>query len=253
MSSASTDSSARTPLPTHLQPAPGLDLQSRYYSARTGGDFFDALTLGPHVVFLLTDIAGTRDQAHAIAAAAQDTFRTQASQLFGKPGINLVDAIATLAHEINHTLSDAAHGPRFSPTFLACFDLSLGLLAYINAGGQPAILRDADGTRTLEAACMPLGLFTLLTFEPALQAFEPGAQLLLVTKGVVEARRGRAHFGIERLIRLLQNSTSATAQELCQNTVDQVHQFRKRSWHLLPFTKPKRIEDLTAVALIRPR
>jgi len=250
------DQPARTPLPTRLQPSPGLDLHSHYHSARTGGDFFDALTLGPHVVFLLTDIAGTRTDAHTLAAAIQDTFRTRAPELFGTSGINLMDAIATLAHDINHTLIATSHGVRFSPTFLACFDLPLGLLAWINAGGQPAILRDADGTRALEAACMPLGLFTLLTYEPAIQAFEPGARLLLATKGVVEARRGRTHFGVERLIDLLQSAPSTAAQELCLATVEQAHQFRNRPWHLLPtlpFTHPKRIEDLTAVALIRPR
>src|SRR3954451_2543544 len=63
---------SRTPLPTALPPLKELDLHARYYSSRIGGDFFDAVAAGPHVVFLLTDIAGTRSDAQAIAAAAQD-------------------------------------------------------------------------------------------------------------------------------------------------------------------------------------
>ena len=51
----------RTPLPTALPPLKELDLHARYYSSRTGGDFFDAVATGPYVVFFLTDIAGTRD------------------------------------------------------------------------------------------------------------------------------------------------------------------------------------------------
>jgi len=252
---------ARTPQPIHLPPLEGLDIKARYDTARTGGDFFDALTLGPHLVFLLSDIAGTRTCAHTIAANTQDTFRARAPQLFGTPGANLTDAISTLAHDINHTLTTATpHGVCFAPTFLACFDLSLNILTYINAGGQPAIFRDTDGTRILTNACMPLGLFSLLTFEPGIQAFEPGARLLLVTKGVIEERSGRTPFGTDRLTQHLQTATTHSALDLCQEILEQAHEFNHPSWFSfsklslsnLRLTRPERTEDLTAVALVRP-
>jgi serine phosphatase RsbU (regulator of sigma subunit) len=246
----------RTPEPINLPPLQGLDIQARYLSARTGGDFFDVLAIGPHLVFLLSDIAGTRTSAHSIAAYTQDTFRRRVPELFGTPGANLTDAIATLAHDINRTLtSSTTHGVCFAPTFLACFDLSLSILTYINAGGQPAIFRDSDGTRVLTNACMPLGLFSHLTYEPAFQAFEPGARLLLVTKGVVEERRGKTPFGAEHVTHLLKDSTTNSAFDLCQTILNQAHQVDKPSWYHLPklrLTKPKRTEDLTAVALVRP-
>jgi serine phosphatase RsbU (regulator of sigma subunit) len=247
---------ARTPEPARLPPLEGIDLRSHYYSARTAGDFFDALALGPHVVFLLTDIAGTRASAHPIASATQDTFRRRAPRLFGTPGTNLTDAISTLAHDINHTLTTATAGVCFAPTFIACYDLTLGVLAYINAGGRPAIFRDADGTRALTNACMPLGLFTHLTYEPAIQVFEPGARLLLLTKGVIEARSGRTPFGIDRAVRLLEDSTTTTsALEFCQTILQQAHQHTRPPWYALAklaFTKPERVDDLTAVVLARP-
>ena len=80
---------ARTPLPTALPPLKELDLHARYYSSRTGGDFFDAVAAGPHVVLLLTDIAGSRADAHTIASAAQDTFRVRVPQLFSANSIRL--------------------------------------------------------------------------------------------------------------------------------------------------------------------
>jgi serine phosphatase RsbU (regulator of sigma subunit) len=245
----------RTPEPTRLPPLVGIDLSSHYYAARTAGDFFDALALGPHVVFLLTDIAGARASAHTIASATQDTFRRRAPRLFGTPGTNLTDAISTLAHDINHTLTTCTSGVCFAPTFLACYDLTLGVLAYINAGGRPAIFRDADGTRVLTNACMPLGLFTHLTYEPAIQVFEPGARLLLLTKGVIEARRGRTPFGTERAVCLFQDTTTDSALELCQTILQQAHQYTRPPWYALAklaFTRPERIDDLTAVVLARP-
>jgi serine phosphatase RsbU (regulator of sigma subunit) len=244
-----------TPLPTGLASLEGLDLHARYYSARTGGDFFDALIVGPHLVFLLADIAGARASAHTIATSAQGVLRLRAPEIFGDPAANLMDAIVTLAQDINHSIIHASNGVRFAPTFLGCFDLALGVLTYINAGGQPAVFRDSEGVRILGTICVPLGLFTHLTYEPAIQAFEPGASLLLVTKGVVEARRGRTHFGVDRLTNLLQGDTAVTALDLCQTTLQQAHQFRKIPWFSLQnlhLTRPERIEDLTAVALIRP-
>jgi serine phosphatase RsbU (regulator of sigma subunit) len=246
--------SVRTPQPTALPPLQGLDIQSRYHSARTGGDFFDAIILGPHLVFLLTDIAGSRSSAHTIAACAQDTFRSRAPELFGTPGTNLTDAISTLAHNINGTLISTTNGVCFAPTFLACFDLTLNILTYINAGGQPAIFRDTDGTRPLPNTCMPLGLFSLLTFEPGIEAFEPGALLLLVTKGIIEVRSARTPFGPERVTQLLENSNTHSALDLCQAIIEQAHQFTRPPWYNLAkqtFTKPTRTEDLTAVALVR--
>src|SRR3984893_12478695 len=246
----------RTPLPTALPPFQELDLHARYYSSRTGGDFFDAIAAGPHAVFLLTDIAGTRADAHAIASAAQDTFRLRDPQLFTTEVINMMDTLGILAHEINQAIYNAAGGSRLAPTFLGCFNLPLGLLAYINSGGPPAIFRDSDGTHLLGHVTMPLGLFNHLTFEPAIQAFEPGARMLLVTRGILEAQRGREQFGVERATAVLQNIPNGSAFDLCGVTLEDAHEFRKPPWdspERLPFIKSQPVEDLTAVALVRPR
>ena len=246
--------SARTPLPTALPPLQELDLHARYYSSRTGGDFFDAVAAGPHVVFLLTDIAGARADAHTIASAAQDTFRLRVPQLFTTEVINMMDTLGILAHEINQSIYEASGGSRLAPTLLGCYNLPLGLLAYINSGGQPAIFRDSDGTRVLGHVTMPLGLFTHLTFEPAIQAFEPGARMLLVTKGILEAQRGREQFGIERATAVLQNIPNGSAFDLCGVTLEDANEFRKPPWYSperLPFVKSPPAEDLTALALIR--
>jgi serine phosphatase RsbU (regulator of sigma subunit) len=244
----------RTPLPTALPPLNGLDLHSRYYSSRTGGDFFDAVAAGPHVVFFLTDIAGSRDHAHPIAAAAQDVFRLRVPQLFTTEVVNMMDNLGILAHEINQSIYEAAGGSRLAPTFVGCYNLPLGLLAYINAGGPPPIFRDSDGTRILGHVTMPLGLFTHLTFEPAIQAFEPGARMLLVTRGILEAQRGREQFGVERTTAVLEHISTTSAFDLCGVTLEDAHEFRKPPWHSLdrlPFVKPQPVEDLTAVALVR--
>ena len=247
--------SARTPHPTALPPLHAADWQTRYYSTRSGGDFSDAVVVGNSLIFLLTDIAGDRNRAHIIAAEVQEILRRRGPALFGAPGANMTDALAALAHEINLAILSSAGAVCFSPTFLACFDMSLALMAYINAGGAPAVFRDSDGTRLLGNVTMPLGLFSHLTFEPSVQAFEPGALLLLVTKGIVDSQHGHEHFGVERVSRILQSFPGGPAIKLAEGVVQKAHRFRRRPWYSrlgLPFTKPERVEDLTATVLQRP-
>ena len=174
------------PYPADLGKLEGLDLMARYRAGRRGGNFFDGLTIGERVVFLLTDIAGARAEARALALDVQTAFRRYAPELFGPSGANESEAIATLAYELNRSLIEAARGVHFAPAFLGCFNLALGVLTYHNAG-LLAVFHDTEGARTLQSGGMPLGLFSHNTYEPAVLAFEPGARLLLVTKAVIES------------------------------------------------------------------
>lgn len=257
MSSSHTGSAAPGggPLPWDVKPHENLDLHGQSFSSRTGGDFFDAVNLGSHLIVLLTDIAGTKEQAQPIAAAVQEAFRRGGSKFFRASDTNLMDGTAQLVQEVNHALIRAAHGVRFSPTFVGCYDLSLGLFAYVNAGGLTAVFRDSEGTRMLPNVAMPMGLFTHVTYEPSMQAFEPGAKLLVVTKGVVESQRGRAYFGPERVLHVLQSAQTDSAVEVCRGMLHAAHNFKKVSWaglHKLLFWREDVEEDLTALAMVRP-
>lgn len=244
-----------TPCPVSLTRLTGLDISARYHSDRRGGDFFDGLTIGSRLVFLLSDIAGPRAEAHTIAAEAQFAFREKARELFSHADANESEAIATLAHDVNRSLMEAANGVRFAPTFLGCFNASLGILTYCNAGRVLAVFRDARAVCVLERGGVPLGLFTHVTYEPALLAFEPQDKLLLVTKGVSESRRGNREFGARRIERLLENCNGDTAGEICDKVLRQAYDFGNHPWSrvqdFLHSRKPRGSEDLTAVALVR--
>jgi serine phosphatase RsbU (regulator of sigma subunit) len=244
-----------TPCPVDLSPLKGLDLSARCYSDRCGGDFFDALAIGPRLVFLLTDIAGPRSETQSIADEVQIAFRQTARNLFSAPDANESEAIAALAHDVNRSLIEAAKGVRFAPTFLGCFNLTLGILTYCNAGRVVAVFRDAESAHVLERGGVPLGLFTHVTYEPAVLAFEPGDKLLLVTKGVIESRQGAAEFGVKRIERLLERSNGDSAAKLCDTVLREAYDFRSHPWarvyDFLHPRKQRRHEDLTAVALVR--
>jgi serine phosphatase RsbU (regulator of sigma subunit) len=228
----------------------GVDLYAEHHSECRGGDFFDALLLGDRALFLLTDIAGPRPQALTVAAAVQNAFREKAEKLFGHPDageseVNESDAVAALAHAVNLSLIEAANGTRFAPTFIGCFERTLGILTYCNAGNLLALASDGGDVIILESGGMPLGLFSHITFEAMFLAFHQGAALLVVTKGVAE-------LGADRLAPLLTAGTPKSAAALCGDVLREAYDFgNSPKARVLSFLRAGEREDLTALVLIR--
>ena len=247
-SRAATD---REPRPAELGLVDGLDLHAQYFLERTGGDFFDAVRVGSRVIFLLSDIAGRRKQAGPIAARAQELFRSKAVELFGAGDVNLMEGTELLVQAINVGITGPERDLRFAPTFVGCYDVEHGILAYVNAGGQTAAIRDAEGTRLLPDVAMPLGLFTHLIFDASMQVFEPGAALLIVTKGVTESMRGKLSFGTERVMKALRNSEQVSAAEICREILEAADQFEQGGLERVAFWRKKVREDRTALAMVR--
>jgi len=73
-------------------------------------------------------------------------------------------------------------------------------------------------------------------------ALEPGAVLLLASRGIVEGRCKAEEFGLQRVQEVLQQSKAASAKELCVSVLDQVQQFMGSA--------PTH-NDVTALALAR--
>lgn len=245
--------SNREPKRAELGLVDGLDLHAEYFLERTGGDFFDAVRVGSRVAFLLSDIAGRRRESGPIAAAVQQVFRAQAAELFGASDANLMEGTEMLVRAINLAIMGPERAIHFAPTVVGCYDLQLGVLAYINAGGQAAVLHDSDGARLLPNVAMPLGLFTHLMYDASMQAFEPGATLLIVTKGVTESMQGPTPFGAERLLDVLRSLKHASAAEVCRDTLKAADRFEQRGWDRLAFWRPRAREDRTALAMVRSR
>ncbi|MGA8938764.1 MAG: SpoIIE family protein phosphatase, partial [Acidobacteriaceae bacterium] len=218
------------PRPAELGLVDGLDLHARYFADRTRGDFFDAVRIGSRVVFLLSDIAGRRHEAAPIAAETQRVFRARAAELFGGGDVNLMEGTELLVQAINLAIAGPSKAVRFAPTMVGCYDVQLGVLAYVNAGGQTAAIRDSDGTRLLPDVAMPLGLFTHLIYDASMQAFEPGAALLIVTKGVTQSMRGNVPFGVERVMEVLQGAKQESAEHLCREVLEAADRFKQGRW-----------------------
>jgi serine phosphatase RsbU (regulator of sigma subunit) len=252
----------RQPAPSHPPKLKTSDLAALYRAARVGGDFFEFVEVGDgRLVFVLLDIAGRRDQALDIAASVQETLRGNAPKMFGMPDLNEADATTDLVHLLNAKILSAAGGVRCAAGFVGCYNESLGIISYINAGHVPALVRENGTISVLEASGLPLGLFSHATHDAQICVIAEGGALLLASRGLLEVKAGGEEFGLDRLKTSLQNATDGDARELCSCVLRNVSEFveqNKRRRFLGLFGRQATMEgdalgenDITTVALIR--
>jgi serine phosphatase RsbU (regulator of sigma subunit) len=233
----------RPPVHSDVPELHEAEIAAVYYSQRMAGDFYDFVRVNPHrVVFGFMDAAGRLEDTRAIVSAAQDTFRSLAPELLGAEEVNEAEAMVELCHELNRTILLAEGGVRACPAFAGCYDEILGTVCYFNAGHTPGLLRDRTSVTELGATSLPLGLFSHATCDAPMVALEPGAALLLVTRGIVESKCKGEEFGLDQVKKSLQRASSETAKKICETILDDVQKF---------MCQPPTHDDVTALALVR--
>jgi serine phosphatase RsbU (regulator of sigma subunit) len=214
-----------------------------YYGQRCSGDFYDFLRVGPErVLFGLFDIAGDLQRTRSIIVAMQEQFRVLGARLLASEDSNESEAMLELWLELNRALMLAASGVHSCPAFLACYNEEIRTLCYVNSGHTPGLVRDHCEVQELKATALPLGLFSHSVPDSSVIALEPGNTLLLVSNGIVEAKRRHEEYGLERTKEYLQKTAFDTAHETCVGVLADVQQFMG--------TAPTH-NDVTALSVVR--
>ena len=218
------------------------EIAAVYNAQRIAGDFYEFQRVGSNrMLFGLLDAAGRRADTRDILIAAQSTFRTLVPRLFAGDDFNEADAMMELCHQMNRTILRVG-GIHSCPAFFGCYNEDLGTVCYANAGYTPGLLRDKTGITLLEATGLPLGLFSHATQSASPCALVPGAALLVVSRGLVEAEYNGEEFGLQGVRENLQSAAAPTAQDLCLATLDAAQTFMR---------VPPTHNDMTALALVR--
>lgn len=218
-------------------------LAAACYGQRTRGDLHDYIRVSPsRVLFALLDVAGKMDQNHAILSVVQSTFRSSGPPLLARDDTNEADAMIEICIQLNRAILKAAGRVCSCTAFAGCYNESLGTVCYVNAGHIPGLVRDHIGVSELVATGFPLGLFSHSTPDASIVALQPGAALLIVSRGLVEARRKATEFGLGQVKDLLSRAPGQSAQEICGTVMGRIHEFMAH--------KPPQ-NDITAIALAR--
>lgn len=219
------------------------EIAAVFSGERAAGDFYDSIRVSPNrVLFGLLDVAGRRGDNQTILADAQQVFREMGTDLFGSAEVNEAEAMTQLCVQLNKTIMEAAEGVHSCPAFAGCYNEDLGVVCYVNAGHTPGLVRKGQEVSELSATGLPLGLFSHATCDAPLIVLEPGAALLLASRGVVEAKCKDDDFGMPGLEGAFQQAPLGRAHDLCVSILNHAQGFACDSL---------KEDDMTALALVR--
>jgi serine phosphatase RsbU (regulator of sigma subunit) len=215
------DAMQRSLLPSAPPVLPGIEVGSVYESSAqldVGGDVFDFTTLPDgRLAVVVGDVTGKGIDAAADMAMTKYVFRSLARE-HPDPGDFLRAA--------NEVVVDEVHEGKFVTMLYLTLDLSTGELACASAGHPNPRLITADGAVVeLSPHGLALGIEPDQEYAEARDILEPGSVVVLLTDGVLEARRDGELYGERRLGRLLAERRDQPASDLARAVVEGARAF----------------------------
>jgi len=173
-----------------------------------GGDFYDIFPLEHgRIGIAMADVSDKGVPAGLFMMSSRALLKGSAIGLTS-PGSAL--------HEVNNFLCDNNDTAMFVTVVYAVYDPKSGHLTYANGGHNTPIVVDRNGVaKELPlTGGVALGLVPDLEYAHHAIMVEPGDTVVLYTDGVTEAMNAeQEEFGMERLMKLFEDSPPASAQE----------------------------------------
>jgi sigma-B regulation protein RsbU (phosphoserine phosphatase) len=118
--------------------------------------------------------------------------------------------------KVNYLLWESIERNQFVTAFYGVLDATNKTLAYTNAGHNPPLVMNHDGTAYfIERGGLPLGMFRNTRYYEYYQSIEPGQTLVLYTDGVTEATGIKdVEYGRDRLEEAVRANRHLSAKEL---------------------------------------
>jgi sigma-B regulation protein RsbU (phosphoserine phosphatase) len=195
----------------------GIDIAGLSIPAKqVGGDYYDFIPIDDdHLGIAIADVSGKGTPAALLMANLQACLRGQAV-------INR--SVKDTVTKANFMLSRFMDMGKFITLFYGILNVKNKAFTYTNAGHNFPFLLDRDGNlKTLEKGGTILGVFDSTVYEEETVQLKPGDLLLLYTDGITEATNEKEEmFEEERLLKLLKDNQSLSAQPFSQKIVDEV-------------------------------
>lgn len=205
-----------------------------------GGDFYDALKLGPdRLLFVVGDVTGKGVPAALYMALSKALSKSVLSRsVGGGEGSDLGEAVAALNRELMAEADD-----EMGVTMLVgVLDCATGETAFVNAGHENPLVVRADGTvETLALRGGPPFCVVDFPYPEERARLSPDDTLVLITDGATEAQdAAQALLGLEGVIHALQSEGAMPATERAGDLADRIRAFEGD-------TEPS--DDLTIVTI----
>jgi len=198
----------------------GVCLPARVVS----GDYYDFLPLGDTELGLAVgDICGKGISAALLMSNIQATLRSNVMNLLRHHGLNGEKAVAEVVQKLNSQIYNFTSANKFASFFYAVYDDARQTLTYCNAGHNPPLYFDENGVRRLIAGGTVVGVFADSQYDQETIQVNSGDLFLAYTDGIVESvNEYGEEFGEGRLIQLVQENRSLSAERLRETVVERV-------------------------------
>jgi len=210
----------RSLLPRCFPAVADLQIDSFYRPCQAiGGDYFDFFPLsGGRLAFLVSDVSGKGVPAALLVSTVHAAVHLQ---------IDEAKTVADLIGRIDRHLQRYAATRKFLTCFFGLLEPDRGVLRYVSAGHNPALVRRASGeVEQLKATGVPIGMFPHASWKEEAVSLSAGDVLCVYTDGVTEALNGaEEEFGLDRLARILAKDGASTPDALCRTIFDEVDAF----------------------------
>jgi sigma-B regulation protein RsbU (phosphoserine phosphatase) len=207
-------------LPAALPAVAGYDVAANTRPARhVGGDYYDAIQRADgRIVYCVADVSGKGIAASLLMSNFQASLRALLSS--GVPLVEVVTRMNNLMHA-----STAAN--KYVTAIFMDVDPESGHARVVNAGHNDGVILRANGNaERLKAGGLAVGLMPGRTYAETEWQLAPGDLVALYSDGVTEANDPQENeYSIERLIELLREQRTKSADEIVRATYESVDAF----------------------------
>ena len=187
-----------------------------------GGDYYDVFKFSEtRFGLVIADVSGHGLSAAMIASMVKVVFDNFANdQSSTNHVINLVN------NELCHSIGSLG---KYITLFYGIIDLDKGELQYTNAGHYPIFLVKNNKTvKALKSKSLIVASFSKAKYKSDIVSVNRGDRLVLYTDGIPETRNKKNEiFGIEKLKNLILNNEKNQAQELINNILIEITNYRE--------------------------
>lgn len=211
----------RQMLPYTFQKSDKFDIYAKLTPAKeVGGDLFDYLVRDNCLYLAIGDVSGK-----GVPAALYMAITRYAFNFIACLGLCVDDVM----EKINNSFCKGNSMMMFVTMFIAKIDLETYQMEYCNAGHNPIVIKNPDGTvRYLHSKSnIAIGLFEDFDYEKESLQLSEGTRLLLYTDGITEAEDVEKNlYGEERLLEFFQNvAESDSSQTVIEDLFSSVKKF----------------------------
>src|SRR5438309_2181726 len=187
----------------------GFDISAyNFPTEEVSGDYYDWVRIyDDQIGIVIADVSGKGVPAALLMAFLRASLRA-ASHIGYAPHISM--------SKVNYLLWESIERNQFVTAFYGILDAPNRTLAYSNAGHNPPLLMNADGTAQFEErGGVPLGMFRDSRYYEYFATIEPGQVFVLYTDGVTDAmNQAGEEYGSQRLVEAVRQGRELSARDL---------------------------------------